>query len=92
MRHLVNRAASCLALVLALTAITHCESLASVSRPALELVSDKPLPDADPLDASFREFRLRRNESRSGISYAGGIPMTVRVSTQKKERYAYRAS
>ena len=64
MMHIVNRAASCLALALALTAITRCESLALVSRPALEQGQDKSVPETDRLDASYRELRLRPNDSR----------------------------
>lgn len=73
--HIVNGGASCLVLVLALTAVAPCESLALVSLPVPELSQDMFRAEVYPLDASFREFRLRPNGSPSRASYAGLIPV-----------------
>jgi len=78
--HFVTRAASCLALALALTAITGCESFALVGGQALE--QEKFVPEVEWLDASYREFHLRPNDSRSGISYAD----LIRVHASPRDR------
>ena len=82
MMHIVNRAASCFALALTLTAITGRESFALIGRPALEQGRDKSLAEVDRLDASFREFHSRPNDSRSGISYAD----LIRVHESARDR------
>jgi hypothetical protein len=64
MMHIVNRAASCLALALALAAITGGESFALVGRAPAEQSQEKIVPELERLDASFRELRLRPNDSR----------------------------
>jgi hypothetical protein len=62
--HIVNLAASCLVLALALTAIAGGESFALAGRPPREQGQDKFVPEVERLDASYRELHLRPNDSR----------------------------
>jgi hypothetical protein len=67
MMNLINRAASCLALALALTASAGCGNLALVGRPALELGQDEFVAEVERLDTSSREIHLRPNNSRTRV-------------------------
>jgi hypothetical protein len=67
MMNLINRAASCLALALALTASAGCEGIALVGRPTLELGQDEFVAEVERLDASSREIHLRPNNSRTRV-------------------------
>jgi hypothetical protein len=62
--HIVHRAASCLTLALALTAIACGECFALVGRLPVEQGQDKFVTEMERLDASFRELHLRPNDSR----------------------------
>jgi hypothetical protein len=85
--HVVNRAALCLALALALMAITRCESLALVSRPALQLGQDKAVPEVERLDASYRDFHLRDwDRGRSSITRPGLGIRTVDGKVEQVDR------
>lgn len=63
----INRAAFGLTLVLALTAIAGCESIALVGRPTLELGQDEFVAEVERLDTSSREIHLRPNDSRTRV-------------------------
>ena len=66
--NLINRAASRLALALALTASAGCEgNIGLVGRPTLELGQDEFLAEVERLDTSSREIHLRPNNSRTRV-------------------------
>lgn len=66
--NLINRAASCLALALALTASAGCEgNIGLVGRPTLELGQDEFVAEVERLDTSSREIHLRPNNSRTRV-------------------------
>src|SRR2546425_689756 len=68
MMNLINRAASCLALALALTASAGCEgNIGLVGRPTLELGQDEFVAEVERLDTSSREIHLRPNNSRTRV-------------------------
>jgi hypothetical protein len=63
----INRAASGLALALALAASTGCEGIALVGRPALELGQDEFVAEVQQVNTSSREIHLRPNNSRTRV-------------------------
>ncbi len=66
--NLINRAASRLALALALTASAGCEgNIGLVGRPTLELGQDEFVAEVERLDTSSREIHLRPNNSRTRV-------------------------
>jgi hypothetical protein len=66
--NLINRAASCLALALAVTASAGCEgNIGLLGRPTLELGQDEFVAEVERLDTSSREIHLRPNNSRTRV-------------------------
>jgi hypothetical protein len=82
MMNVINRAASCLALALALTASAGCEGIALVGRPTLELGQDEFVAEVERLDTSSREIHLRPNNSRTRVV---GYSADARVAYRGRE-------
>ena len=81
--NLINRAASGLALALALTAIAGCsDNVALVGRPTLELGQDEFVAEVERLDTSSREIHLRPNDSRTRVV---GYSTEARVMSRGRE-------
>ena len=88
--NLINRAASGLALALALTAIAGCsDNVALVGRPTLELGrptlelgQDEFVAEVERLDTSSREIHLRPNDSRTRVV---GYSNEARVMSRGRE-------
>ena len=66
--NLINRAASCVVLVLALTVSVGCsDNIALVGRPTLQLDQDEIFAEIVRVDTSSREIHLRPDDSRNRV-------------------------